>query len=173
MFNKQSDKFIHSSRRCVLVLAFAGLGLLVSDIQAAEITRPNIVLIIADNQSAKLIGAYGNKHIMTPNIDKLAAEGILFEHAYSVSGTCSPTRATMLTGLLPSQTGVHMAQHVPVDVANWSAIEEFRNLPQTLHDAGYRTGQVLPIRGHRRHPRMAFLSGRRAGGGRRHHLCRP
>ena len=83
------------------------------------------MLIIADNQSADLIGAYGNKHMMTPNIDNLAAEGILFERAYSMSGTCSPTRATMLTGLLPSQTGVHMAQHVPVDVPNWSKDRKF------------------------------------------------
>lgn len=126
-----------------ILISLAGLVAIASRVYAVEAARPNIVLIISDNQSAELIGVYGNPHVITPNIDRLAGEGIRFERAYSVSGTCSPARATILTGLLPSQTGVHMAQHVPVnDVPNWSAIEEFRTLPQTLHDAGYRTGLI-------------------------------
>ena len=105
-------------------------------------TFPNIVLIVSDNQSQTLLGAYGNTEILTPNIDRLAAEGALFRRAFSVSGVCSPTRGTMLTGLLPSQTGIHVALPMHVDVDDWSAIEEFRNLPQTLKDAGYRTALV-------------------------------
>lgn len=105
-------------------------------------TRPNIVLIVSDNQSQTLLGTYGNSAILTPNIDRLAAQGIKFNRAFSVSGVCSPTRATLLTGLLPSQTGVHVALPTHVNVDNWSAIEEFRNLPQTLKDAGYRTALV-------------------------------
>ena len=103
---------------------------------------PNIVLIVSDNQSQTLLGAYGNTEILTPNIDRLAAEGAKYNRAFSVSGVCSPTRATLLTGLLPSQTGVHVALPSHVEVDNWSAIEEFRNLPQTLKDAGYRTALV-------------------------------
>ena len=103
---------------------------------------PNIVLIISDNQSQTLLGTYGNTDILTPNIDRLAAEGVKYNHAFSVSGVCSPTRATLFTGLLPSQTGVHVALPTHVDVADWSAIEEFRNLPQTLKAAGYRTALV-------------------------------
>ncbi|HJP38979.1 MAG TPA: sulfatase-like hydrolase/transferase [Gammaproteobacteria bacterium] len=105
-------------------------------------TRPNVLLIITDNQSPGLLGAYGNRDILTPNIDRLATEGLLFEQAYATSGVCSPTRATLLTGLLPSQTGVHNGLPGRFKVENWSAIEEFRNLPQTLADAGYRTGMV-------------------------------
>jgi arylsulfatase A-like enzyme len=103
---------------------------------------PNVLLIVADNQPASLIGAYGNDAIKTPNIDRLAAEGIRFEHAFAVNGVCSPTRATLMTGLLPSQTGVHVALQAQVDVPGWSAIEEFRTLPQTLNDAGYRTALI-------------------------------
>jgi len=77
-----------------------------------------------------------------PNIDRLAAEGVRFDSAYAVSGVCSPTRAALLTGLLPSQTGVHVALQAQVDVDNWSVIEEYRNLPQTLKNAGYTTGLV-------------------------------
>ena len=104
--------------------------------------RPNLVLIVTDNQSPNLLGAYGNPDILTPNIDSLAEEGMLFTEAYATSGVCSPTRATLLTGLIPSHTGVHNGLPARFKVPGWSAIEEFRNLPQTLADAGYRTGLI-------------------------------
>jgi arylsulfatase A-like enzyme len=109
---------------------------------ATAASPPNIVLIVSDNQSHSLLGTYGNDEIRTPNIDQLAAEGIQFNRAFSVNGVCSPTRATLMTGLLPSQTGVHVALPTNVDVPDWSAIEEFRNLPQTLKSAGYNTALV-------------------------------
>jgi len=111
-------------------------------VHALGAPQPNVLLIVTDNQSPGLLGAYGNADILTPNIDQLAEDGMLFEQAYATSGVCSPTRATLLTGLLPSQTGVHNGLPGSYKVANWSAIEEFRNLPQTLADAGYRTGMV-------------------------------
>ena len=110
-------------------------------LQAAE-SRPNIVLIVSDNQSQSLLGTYGNNEVRTPNIDRLAEQGIRFNQAFSVNGVCSPTRATLLTGLMPSQTGIHVALPSDINVPDWSGIEEFRNLPQTLSEAGYRTGLV-------------------------------
>jgi len=104
--------------------------------------RPNVLLIMTDNQSANLLGAYGNADIATPNIDRLAAEGLLFEHAYAASGVCSPPRAVLMTGLLPSPNGVHNGLPARYPVAGYSAIAEFRNWPQTLADAGYYTGLV-------------------------------
>ena len=109
---------------------------------ATGTSRPNIVLIIADNLNPTLLGPYGNREIRTPNLDRMAQEGMVFERAFAVSGVCSPTRASLLTGLVPSQTGVHNALPSSYEVDNWSAIEEFRNLPQTLKDAGYQTGLV-------------------------------
>ena len=105
-------------------------------------SRPNIVLILSDNQGHSLIGAYGNDEIKTPNIDRLAARGMQFNHAFAVNGVCSPTRATLLTGLIPSQTGIHVALPSDLDVPDWSGVEEFRSLPQTLSEAGYNTGLV-------------------------------
>ena len=105
-------------------------------------SRPNILLIVSDNQGAPLLGAYGNEEIKTPNIDKLADRGIRFNNAFAVNGVCSPTRATLLTGLIPSQTGIHVALPSDIDVPDWSGIEEFRSLPQTLSEAGYSTGLV-------------------------------
>ncbi len=115
--------------------------LLIGNTSVAE-QLPNIVLIVSDNQSQSLIGTYGNTEIATPHIDRLAAEGARFDQAFAASGVCSPTRAALLTGLLPSQTGIHVALQARVDVEDWSAIEEFRNLPQTLKNAGYKTALV-------------------------------
>jgi len=103
---------------------------------------PNVVLIITDNQSELLLGSYGNRDVNTPNIDALAQAGMRFTRSYSVSGVCSPTRATLLTGLLPSQHGVHNGLPSVFDIKDWAAVEEFRSLPQTLGDAGYNTALI-------------------------------
>ena len=144
--------------------ALAGLAVFVAASQpgivAAETSvgqRPNIVLIVADNQPARLLGAYGNREIATPNIDGLARSGVLFRNAFAASGVCSPTRASLLTGLMPSQTGVHVALPGQPELAGWSAIEEFRNLPQTLADAGYVTGLVGKYHlGRHERPQLGF-----------------
>src|SRR2546430_17417657 len=68
---------------------------------------PNLVFILTDNQGAWTLGCYGNPDIRTPNIDRLASEGMRFTRALSSNPVCSPTRATFLTGLIPSQHGVH------------------------------------------------------------------
>lgn len=105
---------------------------------------PNILLIITDNQPPMTIGAYGNPEIVTPNIDKLAKEGFLFKNAFATNGMCSPTRASILTGLMPSQHGVHtwLNDRTQKWPANWSAINEFRTLPATLADHGYDTALI-------------------------------
>ncbi len=61
----------------------------------------NVVLIMTDNQGAWTLGCYGNPDIQTPHIDRMAQEGIRFNRAFSSNAVCSPTRATVLTGLLP------------------------------------------------------------------------
>ncbi|MDH5277301.1 MAG: sulfatase-like hydrolase/transferase, partial [Gammaproteobacteria bacterium] len=109
---------------------------------AVAADRPNLLLILTDNESPSLLGAYGNREIRTPHIDQLAAGGMLFTRAYATSGVCSPARAVLLTGLIPSRTGVHNGLPERFSVPDYSAIEEFRNLPQTLADAGYVTALV-------------------------------
>lgn len=110
---------------------------------AAE--RPNLVFILTDNHGAWTLGCYGNPDIRTPQIDRLAAEGIRFTRALSSNPVCSPTRATFLTGLLPSQHGVHSflggerpsAQMGP---DAYCTIREFASLPKILKQAGYVCG---------------------------------
>ena len=67
----------------------------------------NIVFIMTDNQGAWTLGCYGNRDIRTPHIDAMASGGMRFANAYCVNSVCSPSRATYLTGLLPSQHGIH------------------------------------------------------------------
>ena len=122
-------------KRAIIVLALASCA-------AAADERPNIVLIVTDNQSEKLLGAYGNDDIKTPNIDSLARQGMLFTGAYATSGVCSPTRASLLTGLIPSSHGVHNAMPSAFEIDDWAAVEGFRSLPQTLSEAGYATALV-------------------------------
>ncbi len=108
--------------------------------------RPlNIVFILADNQSAEALPIYGNQDVATPHLDRLAQRGIRYDNAFAVSGMCSPTRATLMTGLIPSQHGVHNALHdawVEQLDAGWSAVHEFRTLPLTLQQRGYQTAMV-------------------------------
>ena len=64
--------------------------------------RPNIVLIMADNQPADMLGCYGNAEVHTPHLDRIAAAGTRFDSAFCVNAMCSPCRASVLTGLMPS-----------------------------------------------------------------------
>lgn len=104
--------------------------------------RPNVVFILTDNHGAWTLGCYGNKEILTPNIDKLAAEGTLFTRAYCNNPVCSPSRAGFLTGLIPSQHGVHA--YIPpaaqLGPKAYQTLKEFRTLPKILSENGYTCG---------------------------------
>ncbi len=132
---------IPGPQRRAACLSVAALALLGSANLPAQ-QHPNVLLIMTDNQSASLLSAYGHPVIQTPNIDRLAAEGTLFERAYATTGVCSPSRAVLLTGLIPSANGVHNGLPPRYPLERYSAIAEFRNWPQTLADAGYRTALV-------------------------------
>jgi arylsulfatase A-like enzyme len=109
---------------------------------AATPKRPNVVFILTDNQGAWTLGAYGNKDIRTPHIDRLAAEGVRFTHALSSNPVCSPTRATFLTGLIPSQHGVHsfLDPKFMMGAEAYNTLEEFTSVGEVLRDAGYVCG---------------------------------
>lgn len=69
--------------------------------------RPNIVFILSDDQGSWAAGCYGNKDVQTPHLDRLAEEGMKFNNYFCTSPVCSPARASLLTGKIPSQHGVH------------------------------------------------------------------
>jgi arylsulfatase A-like enzyme len=69
--------------------------------------KPNILFILTDDQGAWALGCAGNREIHTPTLDRLAAQGIRFENFFCASPVCSPARASILTGRIPSQHGIH------------------------------------------------------------------
>lgn len=70
-------------------------------------TKPNVVFILSDDQGYWALSCAGNKEIITPNLDRLAASGMRFDNFFCTSPVCSPARASLLTGRIPSQHGIH------------------------------------------------------------------
>src|SRR5581483_2637243 len=128
--------------RILRVLIFALVLATQARVRPASSRPPNVVFILTDNQGAWTLGCYGNPDIRTPNIDKLATEGIRFTRALSDNPVCSPTRATYLTGLIPSQHGVHRyldPQYMMGPKAYYS-LKEFTPLGDVLKSEGYTCG---------------------------------
>lgn len=120
----------------VLSLARLALFLLAASAWSAP---PNLVLIMVDDLGPEWISSYGGEGIETPNIDKLAAGGMLFQNAYSMP-QCTPTRVTLLTGQYPFRHG--WTNHW--DVPRWGAgchfdPEKNISFARLLRDAGYAT----------------------------------
>src|ERR687890_250565 len=78
--------------------------LLVPPVMAAE--RPNVVVILCDDLGYGDLGCYGHPTIRTPNLDRMAAEGMKFTSFYSAAEVCTPSRAALLTGRLPVRSGM-------------------------------------------------------------------
>src|SRR5690606_35960779 len=68
---------------------------------------PNVLIIMADDLAAWMVGCYGNPEIRTPNIDEMARAGLRFINSFCATPVCSPSRATFFTGRLPRQHGIH------------------------------------------------------------------
>jgi arylsulfatase A-like enzyme len=103
--------------------------------------RPNIVLIIADDLGFGDVGAYGAKHIKTPNVDRLAAEGVRFTNGYAPAATCTPSRYSMFTGEYAWRQPVSRTSILPGNAA--LAIDAGRiTMPEALRRAGYYTGAI-------------------------------
>ncbi len=87
------------------IFTLALVSLVTLPLACAADTRPNVLFIAVDDMRPEL-GCYGNKIIKSPNIDRLAARGTVFNHAYCAQAVCSPSRTAMLTGLRPDTTRV-------------------------------------------------------------------
>jgi arylsulfatase A-like enzyme len=111
-------------------------------VATAQTTKPkyNVLFIMADDMRPEL-GTYGNKIIQTPNLDKLASWGVRFDQAFVQYPLCNPSRASLLNGRYPTQTGV-------LDNRTWfgAAHPEFVSLPRYFRQQGYaslRTGKIF------------------------------
>lgn len=119
-------------------LALALACCLLAPSRAAE-GKPNILYIVADDIGWKDVGFHGAADIKTPNLDKLAADGVRLEQFY-VQPMCTPTRAALMTGRYPLRYGLQTLV-IPSMGTYGLALDE-RTLPEALKDAGYQTAMV-------------------------------
>jgi arylsulfatase A-like enzyme len=128
-------------RRCGLGVALSvsliASGLAISSSPPGHATqprKPNIVFILADDLGYGDIGPYGQRQILTPNLDRLAAQGVKFTNAYAGATVCAPSRSVLMTGLHTGHTPVRAnAGTIPIR-------EEDVTLAEVLRGSGYRTG---------------------------------
>jgi len=102
-------------------------------------TRPNIVMIVADDHGLDALGCYGNPVISTPHLDALAADGTRFTHAFCTTASCSPSRSVILSGQQNHRNGMYGLQH---DAHHFQSFDRVQSLPVLLGAAGYRTARI-------------------------------
>jgi arylsulfatase A-like enzyme len=100
----------------------------------ANAKRPNFLLIITDQQRADYLGCAGHPVLRTPNIDRIAAQGLRFDRFYVASPVCMPNRASLMTGRMPSAHGVR-CNGIPLSVQSNTFVD-------LLRDSGYRTALI-------------------------------
>lgn len=103
--------------------------------------RPNILLLMSDQHRYDVNGCYGSEICKTPNIDKLASEGIKFTKAYTQTGLCSPARTSIMTGLWPHHHGVLNDVHTENAVRK-ELDKSIPTIAELLSEEGYRCGYV-------------------------------
>jgi arylsulfatase A-like enzyme len=127
---------IQSGLRKFVVAAFLLCSVVATVYGAPAPSKPNVVIIVADDMGFADVGFNGCKDIRTPNIDRIAAAGAILDQRY-VQPVCSPTRAALMTGRYPMRYGLQTGVIRPY--ADYGLSLEERTLAQALKDAGYET----------------------------------
>lgn len=138
-------RFIKYSSATALASAFLGQRIFVA---LGQSTPTNILLITSDDLG-QLLGCYGDPVARTPNLDRLASEGMRFVNGYVTQASCSSSRSSLFTGLYPHQTGFFSPDNTPVGQIgiakagnNYEMDPSVITMPQLLKKAGYRTGVI-------------------------------
>ncbi len=126
------------SRRSFLQKSAVGLGAGVLGLKgirsfsaSSTANQPNILWIVSEDNSASYLGCYGNKDALTPNLDKLAEQGITYDNAFANAPVCAPMRNSIITGMYASTLGCHnMRSEYPIP-------DKFKFFPLYLRQAGY------------------------------------
>jgi arylsulfatase A-like enzyme len=131
IFKQPTDTVKCSRRHFIKTSALAALGFnLIGCSRSAR--KPNLLFLWTDEQRADTMAVYGNSKIHAPNLNKLASESVVFEHAYITQPVCTPSRSTVMTGLWPHTNGC-TENNIPLP-ANIPCF------PEILNDPDYRTG---------------------------------
>ena len=123
--------------------------LLLSACEMTETKKPlNILWLVAEDLSPFYLNAYGDPRALTPNLDRLAREGVVYTNSFSVSGVCSPSRATLATGLYPNSFGAQNMRTLnqqpnayEVGLINYQAVPppEVKMVSEIMRENGYYT----------------------------------
>jgi len=132
------------------LLALVGLWFTPEAGSANSSAKPNIVLFLADDLGWTGLQCFGSDFYETPNLDRLAGEGMKFTDAYAACTVCSPTRASLMTGMYPGR--LHLTSFIPgqnrpfakMKVPDWTKglDSEYTTIAEALHGGGYRTIHV-------------------------------
>lgn len=139
----------------LLICMFVGAA-----VPSAAIDRPNILVFLTDDLSARDVGAYGATDVRTPAFDRLASEGMTFDRAFVISPACAPSRAALLTGLTPAHNGAE-ANHTYMEDDDMSLIPRFKQLGYQIAAFGkVAHGKDAARHGfdHFEHPKIDFDS---------------
>jgi arylsulfatase A len=137
--SSEEEKYNMATRRLFPLLVALLLGALAWPASAAPTKLPNIVVLLADDLGYGDLGCFGSKVIKTPNLDKLAAEGMRLTQCYAGAPVCSPSRAALLTGRVPGRAGVW--DWIPLNSAMHVGRGEV-TVGKVLKAAGYATCHV-------------------------------
>src|SRR6185436_4892787 len=132
-------QFIQATAAGCLALAGVGFG----RVSWAHAVKPNIVFIMADDLGYADVSCYGQRDYTTPNVDRLAIEGLKFTQAYSNSANCSPTRTGLITGRYQMRLEVGLEE--PINDATPKGVglpPSHPTFPSLLKKAGYATTLV-------------------------------
>ncbi|MEP4079425.1 sulfatase [Haloferula sp.] len=121
---------MHQGRYILIAVASATL----LSVSTAGAKKPNIVYLMSDDQTTYSMGCYGNPDVKTPNLDKLGAEGMIFDNHYVTTAICMASRATAMTGMYEYKTGCNF-DHGHMVTGIWE-----KTYPMLLREAGYMTG---------------------------------
>ncbi|WP_339711647.1 sulfatase-like hydrolase/transferase [uncultured Kriegella sp.] len=127
----------------VIILSCGGRERTKKEVTTNQEPRPNIIFIFADDWGYADLGIHGSTFCKTPNLDKMAAEGIDFQNFSVVNPVCSPSRVAVMTGQFPARQSVHghfasVESHIKRDMPDWLN-PQAPLLPKMLKDAGYTT----------------------------------
>lgn len=121
---------MQTTLKLIVIAALLAGNLLADD-------RPNFIFLLTDDQRVDSLGCYGNDFIQTPNIDRLAEEGVLFNRAYVTSAICTPSRASYFLGQYERRHGVNFNSGTALTEEAWA-----QSYPVLLRQAGYFTGYI-------------------------------
>ena len=117
----------------ILLLVFACVFIMTDGTNGGKPESLNIVFLLTDDQATISMGCYGNPDVQTPNLDRLASAGMIFDNHYVTTAICMASRASIMTGLYEYRTGCNFTRGKMTE-GHWAS-----SYPMLLRDAGYRT----------------------------------